>query len=231
MSKNEDLKRIKERIKELEFLINYHKKKYHEEDNPEIEDWEYDKLKHERVSNKLSKIRYEIKTINTNTSYICFDLETTGLSAANNKIIEIGAVRIVNGKIEDEFCTLVNPGIKIPRKIIKITGINNEMISDAPCELEAIQKFINFCKNSAVLVAHNATFDVSFLVSALKRYNLNFNFKYIDTLTLCRNKIKFIKDHKLSTIAKYFKLPKFNYHRANDDAKTLAMIFLKLLSP
>ena len=135
MSKNEDLKRIKERIKELEFLINYHKKKYHEEDNPEIEDWEYDKLKHERVSNKLSKIRYEIKTINTNTSYICFDLETTGLSAANNKIIEIGAVRIVNGKIEDEFCTLVNPGIKIPRKIIKITGINNEMISDAPCEL------------------------------------------------------------------------------------------------
>ena len=79
------------------------------------------------------------------------------------------------------------------------------------------------------MVAHNAAFDVSFLKSALTRCNLNFDFKSIDTVALCRAKINLIKNYKLSTVAKYFNLPEFNHHRANDDARTLALIFLKLL--
>ena len=171
----------------------------------------------------------DIKEVDADSSYICFDLETTGFSAVTERIIEIGAVRIINGEIKDEFCTFVNPKKNIPKKITELTGINNEMVSNAPDELEAVQKFIDYCGKSNILVAHNAAFDVSFLKSALKRCNLNFDFKSIDTVALCRAKINLIKNYKLSTVAKYFNLPEFNHHRANDDARTLALIFLKLL--
>ena len=171
----------------------------------------------------------DIKEVDAGSSYICFDLETTGFSAVTERIIEIGAVRIVNGEIKDEFCTFVNPKKNIPKKITELTGINDLMVKNAPDELEAIQKFIDYCGKSNILVAHNAAFDVSFLKSALKRCNLNFDFKSIDTVALCRAKINLIKNYKLSTVAKYFNLPEFNHHRANDDARTLALIFLKLL--
>ena len=167
--------------------------------------------------------------IGIDTSFVCFDLETTGFSAATERIIEIGAVRIEDGKVTDEFCTFVNPGKHIPSKITDLTGISDDMVSNAPNEYNAISKFVKYCGDSNVLIAHNAPFDVSFLNAALKRCEINFEFKSIDTVPLCRSSIKVIKNYKLSTVAQYFKLPEFEHHRASDDARTLALIFLKLL--
>ena len=171
----------------------------------------------------------DMRDIDIDSSYICFDLETTGFSATTERIIEIGAVRIENKKVVDEFCTFVNPEKKIPSKITELTGISNEMVSDAPKEKEAISKFVEYCGNSNVLIAHNAPFDVSFLKASLSRCKIEFDFKSIDTVPLCRSSIQIIKNYKLSTIAQYFKLPEFEHHRASDDARTLALIFLKLL--
>lgn len=175
-------------------------------------------------------VNSDINDIEADSSYVCFDLETTGFSAVTEKIIEIGAVKISkDGKITDEFCTFVNPEKSIPRKISDLTGITNDMVKDAPVELDAIKQFVEYCKDSPILVAHNAVFDVSFLKAALTRCKIDFDFKYIDTIPLCKSKIKLIKNYKLSTIAKYFNLPDFEFHRACDDARALAMIFLKLL--
>ena len=172
----------------------------------------------------------DINDIDIDSSYICFDLETTGFSSTSERIIEIGAVKILkDGTISDEFCTFVNPEKNIPKKISELTGITNDMVNNAPNELEAITKFIEYCGNSRILVAHNAVFDVSFLKAALSRCNIDFEFKYIDTIPLCKSQIKLIKNYKLSTVAKYFNLPEFEFHRACDDARALAMIFLNLI--
>ena len=171
----------------------------------------------------------DIKDVDLGSSYICFDLETTGFSAVTERIIEIGAVRIINNEIVDEFCTFVNPGKKIPKKITDLTGINDDMVVDAPNEKEALKKFFDYCGDVDVFVAHNAVFDVSFLKAAMKRCDINLDFKSIDTVPLCRASIKVIKNYKLSTVAEYFNLPEFAHHRANDDARTLALIFLKLI--
>ena len=170
-----------------------------------------------------------INEIDVDSSYVCFDLETTGLSASTERIIEIGAVKILNGKLSEEFCTFVNPGKRIPKKLVELTGISDDMVRDAPDESEAISKFIEYCGDCDILVAHNAPFDVSFLKAAIERCNIAFNFKSIDTVPLCRSKIKVIKNYKLSTVSKYFNLPDFTHHRACDDARTLALIFLKLI--
>ncbi len=162
--------------------------------------------------------------------FICFDIETTGLSAKHNRITEIGAIRVKNRKIVDSFCTFVNPEVHIPEKITQVTGITDDMVSDAPREKEAIEKFIGFCSQSPVLVAHNAPFDVSFIKAALGRNNIEYNFSYIDTVPMCRALIKNIKNYKLDTVGNYLKIPAFNHHRASDDAKALAYIFIELLS-
>ena len=164
-----------------------------------------------------------------NDEYICFDLETTGFNAKNDKIIEIGAVRVKNNVIQDEFCTFVDPEIAIPERITEITGITSEMVKGAPKEDIAIKKFIEFCKDSPVLVAHNANFDVSFIKAAVKRLKINFSFTYIDTVPMSRALIMSVKNHKLDTVAKFLKIPEFNHHRASDDARALAYIFIELL--
>ena len=172
----------------------------------------------------------DINDIDINSSYICFDFETTGFSSVTERIIEIGAVKISkDGKISDEFSMFVNPEKKIPSKVSELTGITDDMVKNAPKEFEAIKKFIEYCSDSPILVAHNAMFDVSFLKAALTRCNLDFDFKFIDTIPLCKSKIKVIKNYKLSTIAQYFKLNDFEFHRACDDARALAIIFLKLI--
>lgn len=161
--------------------------------------------------------------------FVCFDIETTGLSAKYEKITEIGAVRIIDGRIKDKFSTFVNPEKSIPPKITDITGITDDMVKDAPLEQEAIKKFLEFCGENSVLVAHNAAFDISFIKAAANRINIEFNNTYIDTVPMCRSMLTGIKNCKLDTVVSYLKLPSFNHHRATDDAIALANVFINLM--
>ena len=161
--------------------------------------------------------------------FIVFDVETTGLSPNHERLTEIGAVRLRGGKIVESFDTFVNPEKPIPPKIVELTGINDEMVRGAPSEAEALASFYAFCGEGAILVAHNAEFDVSFLRAAASRSGADFPYTYIDTLPMCRSLLKDLKNHKLDTVASYLKLDPFQHHRACDDADVLGRIFAALL--
>ena len=161
--------------------------------------------------------------------FIAFDIETTGLSPTGDRITEIGAVRIRNGAVADSFDTFVDPERPIPPKITELTSITDEMVRGAPKEREALEAFFRFCGEGAVLIAHNADFDTSFLRTASSRCGRKFDSPYIDTIPMCRSLLKDIKNYKLDTVAKYLKLADFHHHRACDDAAVLAKIFLCLL--
>ncbi len=159
---------------------------------------------------------------------IVFDLETTGLSAKTDRIIEIGAVKLKNGEIVEEFQTFVNPECSISDKITELTGIRDDMVADAPSEQEAVTKFIEFA-GKGVLIAHNAPFDTSFIKESVSRLNIDYRFSWVDTIPLCKVIKPRLKNYKLDTVAKEYKLGDFNHHRAIDDAKMLANIFLCLV--
>ncbi len=161
--------------------------------------------------------------------FVCFDFETTGLSARKNKIIEIGAVLVKNGKIADVFSTFVDPCEPIPAKIKELTGIDDSMVKGASSEKDAVNEFLDFC-GDRILVAHNAEFDMSFLRAACERLSIDREFTYLDTLALSRVILKDIENCKLDTVARYLRLPDFDHHRACDDANILAQILIQLFS-
>lgn len=160
-------------------------------------------------------------------TFICFDIETTGLSAARDKITEIGAVKVENGIITDKFSTFVNPEMPIPQKITQLTGITDEMVKDAPSQREAVSAFLEFAGDN-VLVAHNAPFDTSFIAKACEDMGREYNYTSIDTVAISRAILTDIKNCKLDTVAKFLRLGEFNHHRATDDAEMLAKIFITL---
>lgn len=160
-------------------------------------------------------------------TFVVFDLETTGLSAVNDKIIEIGAVKLKNGEIVDRFSTFVNPKIPIPFKIEQHTGINDIMVMDAPEIEEVLPKFLEFCKDS-ILVAHNAEFDVSFIENNSKLQGLDCDFTSIDTVGLSRLLIPGLSSYRLNIVAKFLGVVLQQHHRAVYDAECCAEIFIKL---
>ena len=160
-------------------------------------------------------------------TFICFDIETTGLSAARDKITEIGAVKVENGVITDTFSTFANPEMPIPQKITQLTGITDDMVKDAPSQTEAVGAFLEFAGDN-VLVAHNAPFDTSFIAKACEDMGREYNYTSIDTVAISRAILKDIKNCKLDTVAKFLRLGDFNHHRATDDAEMLARIFINL---
>lgn len=163
-----------------------------------------------------------------NSTFIVFDIETTGLSAKNDKITEIGAVKITNGNVVEEFSQLIDPQIPIPEKIVELTGITDSMVSGMPTINEVLPEFLDFIGDGAV-VAHNAKFDVGFIKNKSNDIGIQFDPIVVDTLTLSRLLLKKIKRHKLNMVAKHLKIDLLNHHRAVDDAVATAKIFLKFI--
>ncbi len=161
-------------------------------------------------------------------TFVVFDLETTGFSNKNDKITEIGAVKVENFKVVDRFSQLINPEKDISYKVQELTGITNDLIKDKPIIEEVLPKFVEFIGDS-VLVAHNADFDMGFMQQKCREQNIEFKNTSVDTLTLARTLLPHMKRFRLNLIAKELGIPLLNHHRAVDDAEATAHIFIKFL--
>ena len=160
--------------------------------------------------------------------YVVFDIETTGFSPVKSRIIEIGAVKVSGGEIVDKFSTFVNPETPIPFEIEKLTGIQDSMVMDSPTIETVLPQFLDFCKD-AVLVAHNANFDMSFIKENAKRLNIPKEFTYVDTVGIARMLLPNQAKHTLDAVAKTLGISLENHHRAVDDAGATAEIFVKFI--
>ncbi len=162
-------------------------------------------------------------------SFVVFDIETTGFSPVKNRIIEIGAVRVEQGAITGRYSVFVNPDVPIPFEIEKLTGINDEMVVDAPPIETILPEFLKFCEG-AVLVAHNANFDMSFILENAARQNISLDATYVDTLGIARILLPHQAKHTLDAVAKTLHISLENHHRAVDDAEATAEIFVKFIA-
>ena len=161
--------------------------------------------------------------------FVVFDIETTGFNSHFNKIIEIGAVKIKAGRIIDRYSQLINPGISIPYHITEITSITNEQVANQPKIDEAIEKFVEFV-GDAVLVAHNAPFDMGFIKRDVKKcLNINLENSVIDTLQMARDLFPDLKKYGLGDLNKVLGLALENHHRAVDDSQATANMFIIFL--
>ena len=177
----------------------------------------------------------DLKEIATNTKgqdieeqFVVFDLETTGFSPEQNRIIEIGAVKVVEGKITDRFSTFVNPETPIPFRIEELTGINDNMVLDAPVIGEILPEFMKFCEG-CIMVAHNASFDMSFIDANCQRLGIECDKTVVDTVAMARVLLPNLNRFKLDTVAKALGVSLENHHRAVDDAACTANIFVKFI--
>ena len=161
-------------------------------------------------------------------NYVVFDLETTGIGAKSNQIIEIGAVKVEEGKIGETFSTFVNPLRPIPYPIQQLTGIDDSMVSNARTIQEVLPEFVQFCEG-CVMVAHNASFDIGFIEQKAKEQGILVDYTVIDTVSVARALLPDLKRYKLDTVAKRLGVSLENHHRAVDDATATAEIFVRML--
>lgn len=165
--------------------------------------------------------------------YIAFDVETTGLSPYNDRIVEIGAVIFENQIPINEFGTLVNPGISISARVTAINHITNDMIESAPNETQVYNELISFLgdalDNYTIICAHNAKFDMGFLTETLMRLGYDANISYVDTLSISKKTVYGLENYKQPTLAKHFEIINEQEHRAASDAKVCGIILSKLL--
>jgi DNA polymerase-3 subunit alpha (Gram-positive type) len=165
------------------------------------------------------------------TGFVVFDLETTGAKAPPCRITEIGAYRVKNGQVTDEYQTLVNPETPIPPFITGLTRITDEMVRDAPRFADIAHEFLSFIGDS-ILVAHNSGFDMRFLNSEIGRVYPDYRMANpcLCTVLLSRKLLPNILNHKLKTVAEHYSIDLVNHHRAAADAYATAHIFVNLLA-
>ena len=166
--------------------------------------------------------------ISFDEEFVAFDLETTGLSSKNDRIIEIGAVILKNGQEIDRFQTFVDPQRKLDKKIVDLTGITDEMLAGAPSLEEVLPEFLKFV-GGRVLVAHNSDFDTGFIREACLRLGYPYHYTAADTLILSQNLLPQLNKFKLDIVANALSLPEFNHHRAADDAVMCGLIMTRLM--
>ncbi len=174
-------------------------------------------------------LRRDAENVDMARDFVVFDLETTGLKPEQCEIIEIGAVKIVAGKVVERFQTFVHDGGVVPPEITRLTGISTDMLAGAPTSREVLGTFAAFAEGCC-LVAHNAEFDMGFLRVHGERFSLRFEQPYADTLMLSRYLLHDLINHKLDTVCQALDVALKAHHRASDDAEATAYVFLKLLA-
>lgn len=173
--------------------------------------------------------KWGCKNSNLDETFVVLDIETTGLSSSTDEIIEIGAVKVKNHQVIETFTSFVRPNRKIPMRITELTGITNDMVLNEKTIDIVLPRFLDFCDN-AILVAHNAKFDISFIEKACDQWGYPKDFTVIDTLSLARVAIPEISRHNLKALTKYYKIKLENHHRALDDALATAKIYINLMN-
>ncbi len=160
-------------------------------------------------------------------TYVVFDTETTGLDTNSCKVIELGAVKIINGEIKEFFQTFVNPEMHIPDDASRVNNIYDDMVKDAPKFNEVLVDFLKFV-DGKTLVAHNMSYDIAVMNSNARNYGYIFENELIDTLALARKKLPHLKRFKLETLCNHLKIDLTGAHRAVNDAVATAKVFLEL---
>lgn len=160
-------------------------------------------------------------------TYCVFDLETTGFNPDTDGITEVAVCKVKNGEIVDEYTTFVNPEKPIPFNVQELTHITDEMVADAPKMSQMIPEFLEFCKG-CILVAHNAHFDVSFIENKAKKLGLEFKPQVIDTYEMSLELYNGVENHKLGTLVEYLGIPLEGAHRAINDTRATAKMFIRM---
>lgn len=160
-------------------------------------------------------------------TYVAIDIETTGLNPKTDRIIEIGAIKIVDGKTSDTFQTLINPRKNLSEFIENLTGIRDEDLQDAPDIDEVMNEFLDFC-DGFILLGHNIMFDYSFIKKNAVNLGMEFEKEGIDTLRIARKVLSNLEKKSLSYLCKYYKIENKNHHRALDDALAAVALYEKM---
>ncbi len=157
-------------------------------------------------------------------TYVALDLETTGIDPVKSEILEIGAVKVVDGNVVDTYGTLLNIDGDIPKQVVELTGITKSMTTTGIPERQAMDEICDFCKGY-VLLGHNIRFDYSFLKAKSMKYKLQIPNDAVDTLKIARNKLKELESRSLSYLCEYFNIPPSVSHRAYEDAESAMKLY------